>query len=248
MSAPQPILEGKKEAPKDEERKEKQSTEIETNAHLSIGAPLPSEETIPSRDLKETSLEEKIEVHEQAQEIAVLEKQKAGAEHTKKVIQEKKRRQKAEGKNGAQGTPVPDLLTEFSEKMEKRFEQVMQALHDVQRIRPLETANQSIQEPSSIQKVQRISVPNVQPDESIPVPYSKRTVERYPEIEGSYTEDRFPRNTPSVQEYQHFAKKFKRNNDNIEFYNSEVRDRAQQDQSSGQRPSSSLSHSQVFMF
>jgi hypothetical protein len=249
MSAPQPILEGKKEAPKDEERKEKQSIEIETNAHLSIGPPLPSEETLPSRDLKETPLEEKVEIHEQAQEIAVLEKQKAGSEHTKKVIQEKKRRQKSEGKNGAQGTPAPDLLTQFSEKMDQKFEQILKVLHDVQRIRPLETANQMIQEPSSIERTQRINVPTAQPDESIPVPYSKRVREQYPDLDSNQDPQQlFPRNFVSPEEYSHFAKKFKQTNQNIEFYDRDLRKRASQDQSVGQRPSSSSHHSQVFMF
>jgi hypothetical protein len=251
MSAPQPILEGKKEPPKEEDRKEKQSIEIETNAHLSLGAPIPSEEEKPSRDIEEkNTLEEKVEIHDQAQTIAVLEQQKASPAHAKKVVQERKRRQKADGKNGAQGTPAPDLLTQFSEKMDQKFEQILKVLHDVQRIRPLETANQSLQEPSSIQKVQQINVPSVQPDESIPVPYSKRVREKYPDLEPAQDPQAiFPRTSISPEEYTYFAKKFKQNNENIEFYDRDLRKRSSQDQSVGQKPSaSSSSHSQVFMF
>lgn len=249
MSAPQPILEGKKQAPKDEEQKEKQSTEIETNAFKDLHAPIPSEEEKPSRDIEgETSLQQKVEIHQENQDIAVLEKQKASTTNAKKTIAERKRREKSDGKNGAQGTPAPDVLTLFSEQMNAKFEQILQALHDVKRIRPLETSTQSIQEPSNIQKVQMISVPTAQPDEIIPVPISRRMREDYPVIEQNVSKQQFPRQSVDPEDYEHFAKKFKRTNQNIEFYDRDVRERANQDQTLGQRPSASQYQSQGFFF
>lgn len=249
MSVPQPILEGKKEAPKDEERKEKQSTEIEINALKDLHPPIPSEEEKPSRDIQgETSLEQKVEIHQENQDVAILEKQKASAANAKKTLAEKKRREKADGKNGAQGTPAPDLLTQFSEQMNAKFEQILQALHDVQRHRALETSTQSIGEKSNIQTVQKINVPNVQPDEMIPVPVSRRVREDYPDLERPPMKQQFPRESLDPDDYQHFAKKFKRTNQNLEFYDRDVRERAQQDQTVGQRPSASQSQNQVFLF
>lgn len=247
MSAPQPILEGKKEAPKDEERKEKMSSEIEMNAHLNLNVPIPSEEETPSRDVMDTPLEEKVKIHGESLQIAALEKQKASTTHAKKAIAEKKRREKTDGKNGAQGTPVPDLLSQFSDQMNQKFEQILKALHDVQKIRPLETSAQSLQEPSNIQTIQRINVPTAQPDASIPVPVSRRVKEEYPEIEQISMKQQFPRESIDPNQYQYMAKKFKRSNENIEFYDRDVRERAQQDPSTGQRLSSQ-SQTQVFMF
>lgn len=249
MSAPLPILEGKKQAPKDEEQKEKQSVEIETNALKDIHPPIPSEEEKPSRDVEEkNSLQDKVEIHEEAQNVAVLEKQKASTTNAKKTIAERKRREKSDGKNGAQGTPAPDLLSEFSTKMNAKFDEILQALHDFKRIRPLETSAQSIGEKSAIQTVQQISVPTAQPDEIIPVPVSRRVREEYPSIEPASAKQQFPRESVDPQEYEYFAKKFKRTNQNIEFYDRDVRERGAQDQSAGQRPSSSQSQSQVFLF
>jgi hypothetical protein len=248
MSAPQPILEGKKEAPKDEERKEKISTEIEMNAHLNLSVPTPSEEELPSRDVIDTPLEEKVKIHDQSVEIALLEQKKASTTHAKKAISEKKRRERTDGKSGAQGTPVPDVLTNFSEQMNQKFDQILKALHDVQSIRALETSAQSLQEPSNIQTIQRINVPTAQPDASIPVPVSRRVREDYPEIEPADMKQQFPRESINPRDYDYFAKKFKRSNENIEFYDQDLRERAQQDPSKGQRPSSSQSQTQVFMF
>lgn len=249
MSAPKPILEGKKEAPKDEERKEKQSTEIEANALKDLHPPIPSEEERPSRDVKgDTPLEQKVEIHQENQELAVLEKQKASASNAKKTVAERKRRERSDGKNGAQGTPAPDVLTQFSEQMNAKFEQILQALHDVKRIRPLETSAQSIGEVSNIQTTQKINVPNVQPDEVIPVPVSRRVREDYPSIEIEPMKQQFPRESIDPQDYEYFAKKFKRTNQNIEFYDRDVRERGQQDQTTGQRPSVTQSQNQVFMF
>lgn len=248
MSVPLPILEGKKEAPKDEERKEKMSSEIEMNAHLNLNVPCPSEEETPSRDVVDTPLAEKVQIHDDALEIATLEKQKASTTHAKKAIAEKKRRERTEGKNGAQGTPVPDYLTQFSNQMNQKFDQILQALQDVQKIRPLETSSQSIQEPSNIQTVQRINVPTAQPNASIPVPVSRRVREEYPEIESAPMKQQFPRESIDPNLYQYMAKKFKQSNENIEFYDRDLRERAQQDPSTGQRSSASQSQTQVFMF
>lgn len=249
MSAPQPILEGKKNAPKDEEQKEKQLTEIEINALKDLHPPIPSEEEKPSRDVQgDTSLEKKAQIHQENIESAVLQKQKASASNSKKTITERKRREKADGKNGAQGTPAPDVLTEFSHKMNAKFDEILQALHDVKRVRALETSSQSIGEKSNIQTVQNISIPNAQPDEIIPVPVSKRIREEYPSIEPVPMKQQFPRESVDPEDYDYFAKKFKRTNQNIEFYDRDLRQRAQQDQTSGQRPSASQNQSQVFLF
>ena len=249
MSAPQPILEGKKQAPKDEEQIEKQTVEIEANALKDIHAPIPSEEERPSRDVvEEHSLEEKIEIHQEGQNIAVLEKQKASSTNAKKTVAERKRREKSDEKNGAQGTPAPDVLSEFSARMNAKFDEILQALHDVKRIRPLETSNQSIGEPSSIQTTQMISVPTAQPDELIPVPVSRRVREEYQVIEAKPLKQQFPRESVDPEDYEYFAKKFKRTNQHIEFYDRDVRERAAQDQTTGQRSSQSQNQSQVFLF
>jgi hypothetical protein len=247
MSSTVPVsLEGKKSTPKDEELKEKQQTEIETNALLNLGTQVPSEETTPSRDVSDIPLEKRVETHKVVQKQAISEKQRANLENARKALAEKRRREKAEGRDGAQGTPVPDYLSQFSEKMEQRFEQVMKALHDVQRIRPLETAAQNIQETSNIQEVKRVNVPTAQPDESIPVPKSTRVREDYPDIEESNFHSTVPRYAVEPDSFNYFAKKFKRTNQNIEFYDGDMRKRAQEDSTVGHRPSSTTTTS--FMF
>ena len=237
MSNTVPTIEGKKEAPKDEEMKEKQQVEVEQNAKLDIGPPVPSEEEQPSRDLaNQTPLPDLIETHKKVEKRMLSEKQQAGLSNARKALAEKRRREKSEGKNGAQGTPVPDYLTDFSNQMNSKFEQVLKALHDVQNIRPLETSRQSIDLPSDLGEMRRVYVPTAQPDESIPVPKNPRLYERYPDIAPAPAPvSSIPHTIPQQNDY--YMKKFKQLNDNIEFYDNEVRQRAAQEPAMGKRPS-----------
>lgn len=237
MSATVPTIEGKKEAPKDEEMKEKQQVEVEQNAKLDIGPPVPSEEEQPSRDIaNQTPLPDLIETHKKVEKRMLSEKQQAGLVNARKALAEKRRREKAEGKNGAQGTPVPDYLTAFSNEMNTKFEQVLQALHNVQNIRPAESSRQSIDLPSQLGSLKRVNVPTAQPDESIPVPKNPRLAEQYPNIAPAPAPvSTIPHSIPQQNDY--YMKKFKQLNDNIEFYDNEVRKRASQEPSMGKRPS-----------
>jgi hypothetical protein len=236
MSVVTPTIEGKKEAPKEEEQKEKQQVEVEQNSQLSIGAPLPSEEELPSRDIAgATPLKQLAETHKVVEKKMMSEKQQAGLSNARKALAEKRRREKAEGRNGAQGTPVPDYLTEFSNQMNVKFEQVLKALHDVQNIRPFESSRQGIDLPSDLGSLRRVNVPTAQPDESIPVPVNPRRYERYPDLPPVQPEVSYvPRMVPAQNEY--FSKKYKQMNENVEFYDQDVRQRATQDASMGKKP------------
>lgn len=141
-AAPPEIQGAKQQASEAEERVERQEVGEEA-AELALPVPLPAEETATNRDIEEKeSISEKIETAEKANKKKLSEKQAAQLANARAKRAEKKRIREAEGKQGAQGTPSPNLLADFSSLLESSMSTVLKRLDAMETRLPYEAPTQ----------------------------------------------------------------------------------------------------------
>lgn len=129
-----PNIEGAKGAATEvEERVERQEV-LEENNTLDLPTKRPVDEVIPSRDVTQPKPTEKLmEEAKQGLKRNVSDKQRAALARAREIKAEKRRRLEAEGRNAAQGTPVPDVLTHVSSVLEKQFANVFARVDDLEK-------------------------------------------------------------------------------------------------------------------
>lgn len=139
-----PVIEGAKEASKTEHGKEEIRKDIEQANEMDMQTPLPADELKDDRDIKNRGSEKS-----RATESAVVNKKTISAKQAASLEKARAaRKQKRKDPPTKDGSPAPDVLAIFKDEfanLRGQYQQVHEALQEMQRRIPLQTPLQDQQ-------------------------------------------------------------------------------------------------------
>lgn len=130
-------VEGAREKEDDLRSRETRQKELEQASQMDNIVPRVIDEVQYSRDLEEKEDHEKtLTKAEQLVKKPISNRKQAQLKEAREALRVKREKDKLEGRQGKQGTPVPDLLTDITKLMDSKFEQMLKTMQDIPRVLP----------------------------------------------------------------------------------------------------------------
>lgn len=239
-------IEGKNDPIRTVESRTEDQTLLEQSTQMDLEIKRPIDETAYNRDIARESQEDVVsDAKERVKNGYNNDRWRASLPKARAALANKRARMKAEGRNGKQGTPVPDLMTDIAKMMDERFEKFNVHLEDLKKIYPkadpLQPQGAVIPHEKALQEVPE------HPNDIMPLP-PKDAPKDYPlipdrtllelKIEPDAKRQKLVEALPQeeyLHQQQNFTRKFQKALDHMQFSNQELRDRAKADPSQGQR-------------
>lgn len=238
-------IEGKNDPVRTTESRTEDQTLLEQSTQMDLEVKRPVDETAYNRDIEREAQEEVVsQAKERVKNGYNNDRWRASLPKARKALADKRARLKAEGRNGKQGTPAPDLITDIAKMMDERFAHFNTQLEDLKKIYPkadpLQPQGAVMPHETALQEVPE------HPNDIMPLP--PKDAPEYPiipdrsllelDVEPASKRQKMVESQPQ-QEYLHqqenFNRKFKKALDHMQFTNQEQRDRAKSDPSQGMR-------------
>lgn len=234
-------IEGKKDPELTTEDRVDQQKVIEQVSQQDMETKRPTDETAFNRDLVREPQEEIVEeAKENVKKGYNNDRWRASLEKARKVLAEKRARAKAEGRNGKQGTPAPDLITDIAKMMDDKMATVQTHLEDLKRIYakegPLQSQHVVLPQQTTVREVPE------HPSDFLPLP--ARDQPEYPSLpDRTLLElEEVPAKKPRVvidydplKQQGNYAKRYQKALEHMEFQNQEMYNRVKIDPSLGRR-------------
>ncbi len=136
-------VEGKKSASEQTSEKYEKDEEMEQVYQMDMELPRAAEVVAASRDVNTQPQEQVVAEAEKIVKQYPTDKQRATLEKARAAKAEKRKVRMLEGRQGAQGTPAPDLLNQVTELLNSKFDSVNKVLDDIKQYLPYESPVQT---------------------------------------------------------------------------------------------------------
>jgi hypothetical protein len=234
-------VEGKEQKERSTQERSEDQTLLEQASQQDLETKRPTDETPFSRDIVREPQEEVVEeAKENVKNGYNNDRWRASLPKARAALADKRARAKAEGRNGKQGTPAPDLITDIAKMMDEKMAHVLTHLEDLKKVYakegPLQAQHAVLPAQTAVKEVPE------HPSDLLALP--KHDKPEYPvlpdrtELEIEVAPKRMKIEPPQidpVQEQQKFTRKFQKALEHMEFQNQEMHDRVKVDPSLGRR-------------